>query len=183
MSEQTDRGPWAQTYSGVAFYLLAPSAADVRLRDIAHALALINRFAGHTFVPYSVAEHSVRVSWAVPPELALAALLHDAAEAYTNDIPRPMKMALVGAVRSIEDDVARAIGKRFGVELVPTHPAVKHADNVLLATEARDLMGAPPVPWELDVEPVPWPIEPWGWEQAEAKFIERFLELGGRHGA
>ena len=59
------RGDWQQTYTGRAFHALDPRADEVFIEDIAHALALQCRFGGHCRVPYSVAEHSVRVSWLV----------------------------------------------------------------------------------------------------------------------
>lgn len=40
--------PWIETASGVAFDLLAPTVEMVRATDIAHSLARINRFSGHT---------------------------------------------------------------------------------------------------------------------------------------
>jgi len=61
--------------------------------------------------------------------------------------------------------------------MAPGEPAaVKHADGVLLATEARDLMGTPPVPWTFAqrVEPLTEIIVPWGWETAERVFLARF---------
>lgn len=51
-----------RTYSGRITWPLDPRPEDVELADVAHALARINRFNGHTSVSYSVAEHSVRVS-------------------------------------------------------------------------------------------------------------------------
>jgi hypothetical protein len=54
----------------VAFTPLAPNAADVYLFDIAHALSNLCRYGGHAQRFYSVAEHSVLLSYAVPPDLA-----------------------------------------------------------------------------------------------------------------
>lgn len=82
---------WIQTYTGRRFFPLEPNPADVDIRDIAHALALETRFGGHSRVFYSVAEHCVRVSHEVEPPHALWGLLHDAAEAYLADVPRPVK--------------------------------------------------------------------------------------------
>ena len=188
MNAPIDRGPWMQTYSGLAFYLLDPRPEEVRLRDIAHALALSNRFLGHTFVPYPVAQHCVVGSYLVPPEHAFEFLMHDSGEAYYGDMSAPFKMALRAlggdtAVRQIVVGVDGAIEKRFGVRIVSKIEAVKWIDLTMLATEARDLMGPPPLPWARLPDPAAQQLEPWGWEQAEAKFVERFLELGGGHKA
>lgn len=51
--------PWIQTRSGIIFDLVAPIEQMVSLTDIAHGLAHINRFTGHTRYPYSVAQHCV----------------------------------------------------------------------------------------------------------------------------
>lgn len=176
------RGDWMQTFTGRAFWPCDPDPADIVIEDIAHALARQCRFAGHVTVPhYSVAEHSVRASWIVPMPLALAALLHDAAEAYVVDVPRPIKGVLGSVYRDLERGVAAAIGLRFGVELVNLHPEVKFADEVMLATEARDVMAEPPRPWHPMPEPVGQKIESWSAEEAEERFISRWLECGGHH--
>lgn len=180
-----------QTFSGGEFYPLDPKHDEVRIEDIAHSLARQCRFAGHvTCSHYSVAEHSVRVSWFIPTlvedplawrELALVGLLHDATEAYVVDVPRPLKQALGLLYSDIEGRVAQAVGRRFGVTLDPLPKQIKFADEVLLATEARDVMAAPPRDWFLVAEPIPERIEPWSPEKAEAMFVMRWLELGGRH--
>jgi hypothetical protein len=67
---------------------------DIDINDIATALAHTNRFLGHTVVPFSVASHSIDVSWRLRdhgPSLQLAGLLHDASEAYLGDVPSPLK--------------------------------------------------------------------------------------------
>lgn len=88
------RGEWILTFSGERFYPFSPAPEEVKTKDIAHALANICRFNGHTRGFYSVAAHSVHVSRLVPPEFALEALLHDAAEAYVGDMVRPLKRGL-----------------------------------------------------------------------------------------
>jgi uncharacterized protein len=47
------------TYSGLEVFPLELGEADIRLADVAHALALVNRFGGHTRFPISVAQHAV----------------------------------------------------------------------------------------------------------------------------
>jgi len=166
---------WIQTYTGKAFRPLDPSPGSIDIRDIAHALSLLCRFNGHCLQYYSVAEHSVRVSQLVPAEHALWGLLHDAAEAYLSDLPRPVKRQVPEFV-SFEDDLLRVIMRHFELPW-PMPAAVKAADDTLLATEMRDLMAAAPQPWGLDTPPLPQRIVPQGPAQAEQAFLKRYSEL------
>ena len=166
---------WIQTYTGRAFAPLSPRVADVDLVDIAHSLSLLSRFNGHCRVFYSVAEHSVRVSHAVPAQDALWGLMHDAAEAYLSDLPRPVKRECAW-FREVEDGLLRVIAQAFALPWPPPG-SVREADDRLLATEARDLMGPAPQPWRLTAEPYPEPIVPLGPDVAEQAFLSRFAEL------
>ena len=109
---------------------------DVDVRDIAHALARQCRYNGHTFGHLSVARHSLWVSNRLIDlgltDLGLAGLLHDAAEAYTGDMIRPLKNhpALGAAFAEVEDHVEGVLAKYFDVPL--GHPAIKEADNYVL---------------------------------------------------
>ena len=175
-----------QTYTGLQLWPLDPCSSDIYIEDIAHSLALQCRFAGHCRVPYSVAEHSVRVSllveewregWPDAREWAFAALLHDAAEAYLVDLPRPVKRCVEGYAEA-EARLEGAIAVRFNLPHTEALAAlIKRADNTLLATEARDLLGPHPAPWALLPPPLPEVIEPWPWQEAEWRFIKRFREL------
>lgn len=174
---------WIQTFTGKAFYPLRPRAEDVDIRDIAHALALRCRFCGHCRVYYSIAEHSVRVSRILPAHLAMAGLLHDAAEAYLADMSRPVKHAMyvhqAGQIESfdtVENRVLEAITEALHLPPID-YDTVAEADTILLATEARDLMAPPPEPWELGVSALAERIEPMTPAEAEAAFLERFAEL------
>lgn len=53
---------WFQTYTGRVWRPLDPQPEDVVQEDIAHALALTNRFNGATREPYSVAQHCCLVA-------------------------------------------------------------------------------------------------------------------------
>jgi hypothetical protein len=70
-------------------------------------------------------------------------LLHDAAEAYVCDMPRPVKRDITG-YKDIENRNEDAILLALIREKLPvdkvTKKIVKTADNILLATEQRDLM-------------------------------------------
>jgi hypothetical protein len=169
---------WIQTWTGRVFRPLDPAPASIDIHDIAHSLALQCRFNGHCRAFYSVAEHSVRVSHAVPTEHALWGLLHDATEAYLSDLPRPIKSQLPG-YRAAEDRLMAALAAHFGLPW-PMPAAVHAADNALLATEQRDLMVPAPAPWGIPAAPLPERIEPLPWEAAERAFLDRFAELTGR---
>jgi uncharacterized protein len=161
--------------------LLAPTPDMVCIEDIAYALAHINRFTGHAGT-YSVAEHSIRVSYACDPEDALAGLLHDASEAYVGDLASPIKhLPEMGAYRALEAYAFGAICAALGVTAFYGKPdSVRKADMVLLATECRDLMGGQRGgDWELPYPPLPDVIVPLPADIAERWFLERYFELKG----
>ena len=125
------------TLSGKIVDLAQPSSRDIEAADIAAGLSRLPRFCGQTRLHYSVAQHSVEVAKLVP-EHALSALLHDAAEAYMGDCPRPLKELLGNAWHSIERRLHAAICERFGISNeIPGK--IKWADEVMLITENRDL--------------------------------------------
>lgn len=174
-----DASSWIQTYSSTKFYPLEPRPEDVSIVDIAHALANVCRFAGHVSEHYSVAQHSVLVSKLVAPEDALWGLMHDAAEAYTGDLPRPIKRAIPQFAK-IEERLLEVIAQRFNLTL-PVPTGVWYFDNVVLAMEARDLFASGPVEqWTkaLAVEPLPEKIEPWPEGFGAHRFLRRAAELG-----
>ena len=84
-----------------------------------------------------MAEHSVRVAEEVDRDHKLAALLHDAHEAYLHDVPRPIKLDIIG-YKHIADGVQAAINIKFRLPLSYGF-SIRQADDCLLATEARDL--------------------------------------------
>lgn len=174
-------GNWIQTFTGRKFYPLDVHPDDVDITDIAHALSLVNRYGGHTRVPYSVAQHSVIVSHVCLPVDALWGLLHDASEAYIGDVCRPLKLLPAFAeYRRIEADLMAVICERF--DLPYTEPlSVKEADRLALTTEARDLR-SPLVPgWKYSeangYSVLPQTIVPCSAAEAEAAFLARFAEL------
>lgn len=164
---------WIQTYLGKRYWPLNPSPKDVHIEDIAHSLAYQCRFNGHTKKHFSVAQHSVQVSYLVLPHLALQGLMHDAAEAYLTDMPRPIKSS---EFKKIEEKNLQAIFERYGIAY-PLHPDVKEADLVMLATEARDVMGGQVHDWGLTQTPLKEKIVPMSAAAAEIEFLTRFREL------
>lgn len=163
-----------QTYTGKLIDLANFREEDVRLPDISHALSIINRFTGHSKVPYSVAQHSVIVSRLTQPENALWGLLHDASEAYLGDVATPLKNCLPG-YRELEEHVQRTIARVFYLPW-PMPADVKTADRRALMGEKRDIVPGT-ADWGIDVEPACWPINPYYWTQAKKSFEDRYKEL------
>jgi hypothetical protein len=167
-----------QTYTGKAVNPLALEADAIDILDIAHALSHLCRFNGHCRQFYSVAEHSVRMSRIVPRESGMWGLLHDAAEAYLVDLPRPVKLSRgLGELYKIAERRAlQVIAQRFGLSW-PEPAEFKYFDNVLLMTEQRDLMVRISEPRFDNASPLPERIEPWTPDAARAEFLARFAEL------
>jgi hypothetical protein len=169
------RGDWMSTATGRKFWPLDPRAEEVEIDDIANSLARICRYNGHCAWHYSVAQHSVIVSYQVPQEFALIGLMHDATEAYCADVPRPLKRFLNGYAE-IESGIWLTIAERFGL---PVHipEEVHYADNAVLVAEMQQLLVHDP-DWRLPAaEPAKVRISFWTPEQAKQAFLRRFAEL------
>jgi hypothetical protein len=129
------------------------------IEEIAHALALINRFTGHAKRPYSVAEHSLLVatiaaSEGATPVQQLAALLHDAHEAYVGDLASPAKWVIGQPWEAFEHTHEVAVQKALGIRIamVEHRASIKRWDLIALATERRDLLNWTPdtcTPWHI----------------------------------
>jgi len=173
MNKTTD---WMQLASGAPFWPLEPDVERIDINDIAHALSMQCRFAGHVQRFYSVAEHCIHVSRAVPPEDALWGLLHDAAEAYLVDLPRPVKPYLSGYATA-EARLLEAVATRFGLpEAMPL--SVHDADNRILINERDALLAPSHIPWGWNAEPLP-DVHIVGWLPGAARglFLQRFWEI------
>lgn len=167
---------WMQTYTGRAFYPLKMERNDINRFDIAHALSMQCRYNGHTSRFYSVAEHSVLMSYAVPEEDALWALLHDAPEAYIGDMIRPLKKH-IPEFRKIDEQIMGYICEKFALDY-EMPDSVKEADTRIIENERRELLGTEPLPWTVHGQPLPnITITGWMPDEAEQKFMDRFNEL------
>ena len=169
------------TYTGKGFNILQPRSDMFDIQDIAHSLSMQCRYTGHCRLFYSVAQHSVYVSYQVPEGIALAALLHDAAEAYTGDVSSPLK-ALLPNYSALEDRVQEYIYVKYLPYSLGTYARcqIKQADLELLVCEKRDLLPESE-PWgslegvrclnDLIIHPHFSP------ELAKEEFLARFQEL------
>lgn len=197
------RGPHTQTLTGGAWWSYDPSPDDVRLGDL-RALSHINRFGGHTLVPYSDAEHMVRVARRVRALggsliVTRAALGHDAHESYPPaDQLGPFlrawsseeACAILGMTPAAFDGIAAvvrlaktAVRERLGIldvfEVPEMARLIRHADVELLATERRDLMAPSDVEWGPLPDPLPERIVPWSPTHAWAEWLNMLEETGG----
>lgn len=176
LKAQTVKGPTILLNSGSYFNYEIPHESTWTLDDIAHGLAMTCRFGGQARRYYSVAEHSVYVSRLVPPYLAWDALMHDAAEAFICDMPKPLK-ELLPDYKVIEKRVEAAIAERHGLR-DPMPAEIKLADIQMLRAEQLQVMGNnDDWVWTFDVPEPDVVIQCLLPEQAKALFLARADEL------
>lgn len=169
-------GDWLQAYSGQPIWPLDLRPDEIHISDIAHALGYICRYNGHCTRFYSVAEHSVALSYAVPPEHALWGLLHDASEYVLCDIPRPVKPYIPG-YKEIEAKVQKTIIEEFGLTW-PEPTIVKIMDTRILANEKATFMKESWIPWGGMLDPIPnLTLVGWSPDEAGEKFLHRYHEI------
>lgn len=128
-----------------------PRKADFPLWDestIAHALGQLNRWTGHCTDGFSVAQHSVIVSYLVTPHLALEGLFHDAPEFVLGDISTPVKLLIgpdaLGKYRELTRAWEACFEMRFRLASLANadvHAEIKAADRLCQYHEARELVG------------------------------------------
>lgn len=157
---------WIQTASGGPMDLRLPRPDAVTLDHVSHSLAQINRFTGHARRPYSVAEHSLLVAevmqrlLSADPHAILAALLHDAHEAYIGDATPAVKAELGEPWAALEERMARTVRSAWALHSAAHtwRAFVKQADTIALATERAQLMprGGDLWPELAHVQPVSW---------------------------
>lgn len=178
------------TRSGRQFHYDHPTVDSVHIDDVAHALAHVNRFTGHTRYAFSVAQHCVAVSHMLeaqghPLDIVMAGLLHDAHEAYFGDVATPLKrfLGIADKEKLIQVVVLEALGSTLDLA---NAPAVKLADLTALAVERAHLMPQDQERWAiLDVVtdalrqlmPEPRPMEP---GEAKQTFLMRYRQLKQR---
>lgn len=188
---------WMITYTGQRVDIPTPGPGQICIEDVAVHLSRIPRFAGATQQPWNVAAHSLHCAALAEAEgfplaAQLAALLHDAHEAYCSDIPSPFKEAVriesasaYCPMRLAEDKLQVQVLHQLGChDFDHWAGQVKRWDLISLATERRDLMhpaaSAEPWPWLRGIEPDGRPIPSlrgMGWIDWSTDFRERFNQL------
>ncbi len=184
---------WILTSQAIAFDVSVPRIADVSAMDIAWSLSQTNRFAGHALRPYSVAEHSLLVCEIAEREHGLdvhgllAALMHDAHEAYTGDLHSPGKQVVGERWHAWESLMQATVLRAFALSPPYHHwaPLIRTADLQALATERRDLLPDHPAPWPIlqGIEPIGWvrlytpERRAMDWEDWRDRWLDRYHEL------
>lgn len=127
-----------RTVSGKYVNVFEPDPETICIEDIAHALSMQCRFGGHLPQFYSVAQHSIFCADLADADQKLAALLHDASEAYMLDIPKPIKLKLAN-YGEIEDGLMKLIAAKFGFAY-PLSDHIKLIDKRMLHMEWNAIM-------------------------------------------
>jgi len=179
MIQQTSppiQGPTILLQSGRYFDFTRPEDCVFDILDIAHGLSNICRFGGQCQTFYSVAQHSVYVSHLVPEEHRMSALLHDAAEAFLGDIPRPLK-GLLPEYKKLEERVEWVIATRFDLAY-PWSQEIKRADNAMLLAEQYQIMRNHDEWTSLQhVQAARIHISAWDPQEARKQFLDRYQFL------
>lgn len=170
---------WIQTRTGKAVDFINPDPDTIDPYDIAYGLSMQCRFKGHVKEFYSVAQHcTLMSSWNLfgPKHLRL---LHDAAEAYIGDLPKPLK-EVMPEFKTYENRLMEAICKRFSIDYSAFEmykDDIKYSDEIMLATEKRDLMEPEPKPWGLLPPPHKIHIYPSGPKSARWEYLRLLAAL------
>lgn len=175
---------YIETYTGRHFKVMFPDIDDIDIIDIAHALSMQCRFTGHSSRFYSIAEHSVHVSYMCgdDPIDMFWGLMHDASEAYLTDVAAPVKPYLQN-YKEIEASLMEVICYKFGLPLGEPN-IVKKADMKMLKIEAAELMASKGLDWRVkgvsleelgDQQKVN--LKLYSPEEAKEVFLRRFKEL------
>lgn len=169
------------TYTGLRFNPLEATPDDIRIEDIAHSLPLICRGNGQVKSFFSVAQHCINcaneaAARGYSERVQLACLLHDAAECYLSDVPRPLKV-FMPEYYGYEDRLLSLIYTKFmGSNVTESeNKLVREIDDVMLYYDLHTLLDmenepAPQVHIELSYDFVPF-------DEVERKYIEIYKKL------
>lgn len=108
--------------SETLFDLIDINIDDIHIEDIVYSLSTKPRYNGHTPWPWTVLDHSIKTYqfaiWSrknTSDKTKLAALLHDASEAYLGDIIAPVKNHFKD-IKKLDENLQQHIYKRFGCQ-------------------------------------------------------------------
>lgn len=164
-----------RTLSGRYFSFKSPQDYKFDIEEIGHALSHICRYTGHVKEFYSVAQHSVLVSYCVPELHVKTAFGHDFAESVLGDVSSPLKAEL-SEYRAMEHIVEREIARQFGL-IFPHPPSVKNADLRVMLAEMRDLKNGYVSADYPKLKPIDYPIRPMEPKMAFTYFMNRWEEI------
>lgn len=162
--------PVLETVTGKLIDPENPQVDQIDIEDIAWGLSRISRFCGHTItpIPYNVAQHSILVADRVQEQMnaygydfcknnglssrtVLKALLHDASEVYTGDVPSPIKKipSLHPVFKELEHKLMTAVYQKFDLSECSDFETtiIKEADKWSQKVEAHAFMPSRGIHW------------------------------------
>lgn len=187
---------WIPTFSGTGFNVLDPKPEHIRISDIAQGLAYKFRYGGQV-TPVTPAEHSILVStiietlWPASGKM-LAGLLHDACQAYLQDVQTPVRKFIkvelpcgdIVPWTEMETRLNQAVAKSLGMEPGFWGCVEVKAANILAVViekqqcpvlQRSGSFGLPPVPAEISHLQLQY-LPP---EEALIAFLRRYADLKG----
>ena len=181
---------YIETYTGRAVYPLSPKVEDVSIIDIAHHLSQQCRYSGATSWLYSTAQHCCLLADYVEkvmkgsPIDCLQILIHDAAETYLVDMPRPIKQHMP-EFRMWDRAIQMCVRSWVGLGDVPLPPWQDDLDSRIIVDERAQVMSDSGNDWGHDLEPLGIVVEPWFPVHAEQRFLMRYAkythQIFGKH--
>ena len=165
------------TFYGHNFDPTQPTAEDICLEDIAHALSMLSRANGHFREFYSVGRHSLNCAYeakarGLSAKVQLIALLHDSAECYIGDLTRPLRRH-IPEFTDYERTLQKLIFEKYAAFEITEEArrAVREIDDSLLYHEFLVFHGA-----KLLESPPPLHIK-LGSDKPHAETEAEFLEV------
>ncbi len=155
-----------RTYTGIYVDFMNLQPEMFCIEDIASSLSFIVRFTGHAGCLLTVAQHSLEVCDIVPNNCKLTALLHDATEAYMNDLAGSVKHLFPKYVEK-EKEMYAIIAQKFGL-INPIPGIVRKADKLNLEYQWDNYI------LRHDIHPTPSKV-------VEQKFLNEFERLNNKN--
>lgn len=167
---------YIETYTGRKFFPLRPSVEAVTIIDIAHHLSQQCRYSGATRFFYSTAQHCVLLATYAAKVMhastldCLQILMHDAAEAYLVDIPRPIKQHMP-EFRMWDKRINDTIREWLWLSDEPMPSFQDEIDSRIIVDERAQVMSDSGNDWGHNLEPLGVQITPWHSYHAEQQFL------------